>query len=190
MQLPALDLIVFILLSVGNVLFGASFFFKNKTSGQFTSGGGNLPAWVVGMSIFATFVSSISFLALPGNAFSTNWNALVFSFSIPVAAILAVKFFVPLYRGIGSISAYNYLEIRFGAWARIYASACYLLTQLMRTGAILLLLALPLNALFGWNTRTIIIITGIAVTMYSMLGGIRAVVWTDAIQGSSLSWVQ
>ena len=183
MQLPTLDLIVFIVLTVGNVLFGASFFFKNKTAGQFTSGGGNLPAWVVGMSIFATFVSSISFLALPGNAYSTNWNALVFSFSIPVASILAVKFFVPLYRGIGSISAYNYLEIRFGVWARIYASACYLLTQLMRTGAILLLLALPLNALFGWNIRTIIVITGIAVILYSMLGGIRAVVWTDAIQG-------
>jgi SSS family solute:Na+ symporter len=183
MQLPTLDLVVFILITFGNVLFGASFFFKNKTSGQFTSGGGNLPAWVVGMSIFATFVSSISFLALPGNAYSTNWNALVFSFSIPVAAILAVKFFVPLYRGIGSISAYNYLETRFGVWARVYASACYLLTQLMRTGAILLLLALPINALFGFNIKTIIIVTGFAVTLYSMLGGIRAVVWTDAIQG-------
>lgn len=183
MQLPVTDLIVFVVLTVGNVLFGASFYFKNKTAGQFTSGGGNLPAWVVGMSIFATFVSSISFLALPGNAYSTNWNALVFSFSIPVAAILAVKFFVPLYRSIGSISAYSFLEIRFGAWARIYASLCYLLTQLMRTGAILLLLALPINALFGWNIKTIIIITGFAVTLYSMLGGIRAVVWTDAIQG-------
>lgn len=183
MQLPALDIIVFFVLTIGNVLFGASFFLKNRTSAQFTSGGGNLPSWVVGMSIFATFVSSISFLALPGNAYSTNWNALVFSFSIPVASIMAVKFFVPLYRGIGSISAYHYLETRFGAWARIYASLCYLLTQLMRTGAILLLLALPLNALFGWNIRTIIILTGIAVMLYSMLGGIRAVVWTDAIQG-------
>ena len=183
MQLPTLDLVVFIIITFGNVLFGASFFFKNRTSGQFTSGGGQLPAWVVGMSIFATFVSSISFLALPGNAYMTNWNAFVFSFSIPVAAILAVKFFVPLYRGLGSISAYNYLEKRFGAWARIYASACYLLTQLMRTGAILLLLALPLNALFGWNIKIIIVITGIAVTFYSMMGGIRAVVWTDAIQG-------
>jgi solute:Na+ symporter, SSS family len=183
MQLPTLDIVVFLIITFGNVLFGASFFFKNRTSAQFTSGGGNLPAWVVGMSIFATFVSSISFLALPGNAYSSNWNALVFSFSIPVASIMAVKFFVPLYRGIGSISAYTYLEIRFGSWARIYASLCYLLTQLMRTGAILLLLALPLNALFGWNIRTIIILTGIAVTFYSMMGGIRAVVWTDAIQG-------
>lgn len=183
MKLPILDLIVFIILTFGNVIFGASFFFKNKTSDQFTSGGGKLPAWVVGMSIFATFVSSISFLALPGKAYASNWNAFVFSLSIPVASVLAVKFFIPLYRGIGSISAYNYLEIRFGTWARIYASTCYVLTQLMRTGAILLLLALPLNALFGWDVKTIIIVTGIAVTVYSMLGGIQAVIWTDAIQG-------
>lgn len=183
MKLPILDLIVFVILTFGNVIFGASFFFKNKTSDQFTSGGGKLPAWVVGMSIFATFVSSISFLALPGKAYASNWNAFVFSLSIPVASVLAVKFFIPLYRGIGSISAYNYLEIRFGAWARIYASTCYVLTQLMRTGAILLLLALPLNALFGWDVKTIIIVTGIAVTVYSMLGGIQAVIWTDAIQG-------
>ena len=183
MKLPLIDLIVFLIITLGNVLFGASFYFNNKTSSQFTSGGGKLPSWVVGMSIFATFVSSISFLALPGKAYMSDWNALVFSFAIPVAAILAVKFFVPLYRGLGSLSAYNYLEVRFGTWARIYASLCYILTQLMRTGAILLLLALPLNALFGWNIRTIIIVTGIAVTAYSMLGGIQAVVWTDAIQG-------
>ena len=183
MKLSVLDLIVFIVLTFGNVIFGASFFFKNKTSDKFTSGGGKLPAWVVGMSIFATFVSSISFLALPGKAYMSNWNAFVFSLSIPIASVLAFKFFVPLYRGLGSISAYNYLEVRFGIWARIYASTCYILTQLMRTGAILLLLALPLNALFGWNVKTIIIFTGIAVTIYSMLGGIQAVIWTDAIQG-------
>ena len=183
MKLPVIDLIVFFIITFGNVLFGASFYFKNKTSSQFMSGGGKLPSWVVGMSIFATFVSSISFLALPGKAYMSDWNALTFSFAIPIAAILAVKFFVPLYRGLGSISAYNYLEVRFGTWARIYASLCYILTQLMRTGAILLLLALPLNALFGWNIKTIIIVTGIAVTAYSMLGGIQAVVWTDAIQG-------
>src|SRR5690606_9542941 len=111
MKLPVIDLIVFIIITFGNVLFGASFYFKNKTSDQFTSGGGSMPSWVVGMSIFATFVSSISFLALPGKAYMTNWNALVFSFAIPIAAIMAVKFFVPLYRNIGNISAYNYLEI-------------------------------------------------------------------------------
>ena len=148
MNLPVFDVVVFGIITLGNVIFGASFYFRNKTTDQFTAGGGKLPAWVVGMSIFATFVSSISFLALPGKAYMSDWNALVFSFVIPVASILAVKFFVPLYRSLNSISAYNFLEVRFGAWARIYASVCYLLTQLMRTGAILLLLALPLNVAF------------------------------------------
>ena len=183
MKLTVLDAIIFFSLIIGNVIFGASFFFRNKTADQFTTGGGKIPAWAVGMSIFATFVSSISFLALPGKAYASDWNAFVFSLTIPFAAYAAVKFFVPLYRTIGSVSAYYYLEQRFGAWARIYASACYILTQLMRTGAILLLLALPVNALFGWEIKSVIIITGIAVILYSMLGGIKAVIWTDTIQG-------
>jgi SSS family solute:Na+ symporter len=183
MKLPVLDSIVFFVLTFGNIILGASFYFRNKSSDQFTSGGRKLPPWVVGLSIFATFVSSISFLALPGKAYMSNWNAFVFSLSIPLASYMTIKFFIPLYRGIGNISAYYYLEQRFGPWARIYASICYILTQLMRTGAILMLLALPLNALFGWNIKTIIILTGFMVMLYSILGGIKAVIWTDAIQG-------
>lgn len=183
MQLPLTDLIVFLVYIAGIILFGASFYFRNRSSDSFTSGGGTIPSWVVGMSIFATFVSSISFLALPGSAYQTNWNGFVFSLSIPIAVIFAVKYFVPLYRKNNSISAYSFLEKRFGAWARVYASSCYLLTQLARMGSILFLLALPMHALFGWDIRLIIIFTGVAVMFYSMMGGIQAVVWTDAIQG-------
>jgi SSS family solute:Na+ symporter len=171
MNLSFLDAVVFFILVFGNVVLGASFYFRNKTSDQFTTGGKKIPSWVVGMSIFATFVSSISFLALPGKAYMSDWNAFVFSLSIPVASWAAVKFFVPHYRKIGNVSAYYYLEKRFGSWARIYASSCYILTQLMRTGAILLLLALPLNALFGWNMKTVIVIIGLAVMIYSILAG-------------------
>ncbi|UCH13592.1 MAG: sodium:solute symporter, partial [Bacteroidales bacterium] len=177
------DLIVFLIYLAGITVFGSSFYRKNKTSAAFTLGNRNIPGWVVAMSIFATYLSSISFLALPGNAYKTNWNAFVFSLSIPVASLVAVFFFVPLYRKINSPSAYTYLEQRFGPWARTYVSVCYLLTQLMRTGAILYLLAIALNAVFGWNLIIIIISTGILVMLYSMLGGLQAVVWTDALQG-------
>lgn len=177
------DLVVFIVYLFGVTVFGSSFYRKNKTSVAFTLGNRNIPGWVVAMSIFATYVSSISFLALPGNAYKTNWNAFVFSLSIPVASLVAVFFFVPLYRKINSPSAYTYLEQRFGPWARTYVSVCYLLTQLMRTGAILYLLAIALNTVFGWNLIIIIISTGILVMLYSIMGGLQAVVWTDAIQG-------
>lgn len=181
--MPILDLAIFLIYMLAIVGFGVSFSFRKRTASDFTTGGGRLPAWAIGMSIFATFVSSISFLALPGNAFSGNWNGFVFSLSIPLAAWIAVKYFVPLYRKLKSESAYFYLEQRFGAWARIYASICYLLTQLARMGAIMYLLALPMNALLGWSIPSIIIVTGISVVIYSMWGGIEAVIWTDAIQG-------
>lgn len=177
-----IDLTVFILYLIGIVLFGSSFYKKNKTASAFTLGNNNIPSWVITMSIFATFVSSISYLALPGQAYMGNWNAFVFSLSIPIASLMAVKFFVPLYRKVNSPSAYTYLEQRFGPWAKVYASVMYLLTQLMRAGTILFLLALPLHALLGWNITTIIVVTGISVMIYSLLGGIQAVVWTDAIQ--------
>jgi SSS family solute:Na+ symporter len=183
MNLPLIDLIVFLVYMTGIIGFGASFYFKKRTSSDYITGGGRLPAWALGMSIFATYVSSISFLALPGSAFQSNWNGFVFSLSIPLAALIAVSYFVPLYRKLQSPSAYAYLEKRFGLWARIYASTCYLLTQLARMGAIMYLLALPMNALFGWSIPLIIIITGVGVVIYAMLGGIEAVVWTDAVQG-------
>jgi SSS family solute:Na+ symporter len=178
-----LDTLIFIAYMAGVTLFGASFFRKNKTTAAFTLGNRNIPGWVITMSIFATFVSSISFLALPGIAYQSNWNPFVFSLTIPLAAIFAVKFFVPLYRKVNSPSAYSYLEDRFGPWARIYVSVCYLLTQLMRVGTILYLLALTLHAVFGWNIALIIVLTGFTIMAYSMLGGLQAVVWTDAIQG-------
>lgn len=168
---------------LATVGFGISFSFRKRTAQDFTVGGGRLPTWAIGMSIFATYVSSISFLALPGNAYATNWNGLVFSFSIPLAAWIAVKYFVPLYRQLQCESAYFYLEQRFGAWARIYTSCCYLLTQLARMGAIMYLLALPMNALLGWSIPSIIILIGFSVILYAMWGGIEAVIWTDAIQG-------
>jgi len=181
-----IDLLVFFVFIGGVVLFGASFYKKSQTKEAYTVGNKNLPAWAIAMSIFATYLSSISFLALPAKAYATNWNAFVFSLTIPIAMFFSWKFFIPLYRKVNSVSAYTYLEQRFGRWAKLYASVCYLLTQVMRTGTILFLLALPIHILLGWDITTIIICTSIAVAIFSVLGGIQAVVWTDVIQGAIL----
>ena len=178
-----IDLIVFFLFTGGIVLLGCSFFNKRASSDEFTSGGRNLPGWVVGMSIFATYVSSISYLGNPGKAYAGDWNPFVFSLSIPIASYFAAKYFVPFYRQQCSVSAYSFLEERFGVWARLYASACYLLTQVARMGSILYLLAVPMNVLMGWDIQVVIIVTSLAIIAYSMLGGVKAVIWTEAIQG-------
>ena len=184
MEITLLDYILFFTFIAGVTVFGCSFYFKSRKSAKaFTAASGTLPAWAVGMSIFATFVSSISFLGLPGDAYRGNWNPFVFSLSIPIATYLAAKIFIPLYRGMNSVSAYHFLEVRFGYWARCYVAVCYLLTQLARTGSILLLLALPINRMFGFPIESIIIVVGLLALIYTLMGGIAAVVWTDAVQG-------
>lgn len=180
--MSTIDIIIFIVYLLGIVLFGISFYQKERTSGDYSTGSGTLPSWAIGLSIFATFVSSISFLALPGIAFLSNWNAFVFSLSIPVAIFMAIKFFIPLYRKVGSPSGYTFLEERFGPWAKNYVASFWLLTQVMRVAVILYLLALPMFVILGWDMRIIITVTGISVMIYSIFGGIKAVIWTDAIQ--------
>ena len=178
-----IDFIVFLAFTLGVVVFGCSFFKKGSSAEEFTSAGHSIPGWVVGMSIFATYVSSISYIGYPGKAFAADWNAFVFSLSIPIASYFAAKYFVPFYRKSGSVSAYTFLEEKFGAWARLYASACYLLTQIARMGSILYLLAVPMYILMGWDMHTVIILTSIGIIIYSMMGGLKAVIWADAIQG-------
>jgi solute:Na+ symporter, SSS family len=180
--LPALDVVVLAVYVLGTIGLGCFFMWRSRTTEGFTAAGRRLPGWLVGLSIFGTYVSSISFLAIPGKAFVTNWNPLAFSVALPLAAWIAVRWFVPFYRRSGEISAYHHLEHRFGVWARTYAVVCYLLTQMARMGAIMYLLALPLYHLLGWDLRTIIVITGAATTLYTMLGGIEGVIWTDALQ--------
>lgn len=181
--MKGLDLVIFLVYAFGMLAIGTIFYRKDRSSHTFILGNQSLPTWAITLSFFATFVSSISFLALPGIAFQSNWNAFVFSLSIPFAAWIAIRFFIPLYRKVNSPSAYTYLEKRFGKWASIYASICYILNQLMRVGTILYLLALALNAIMNWDIAWIIILTGAIVCLYSLLGGIQAVVWTDAVQG-------
>lgn len=181
--MKTVDLIVFLVFTGLVVLMGASFFRKRTSADEFMSAGGNIPGWVVGMSILSTYISSISYLGNPGMSYSGNWNAFVFNLSTPIAAWIAARWFVPFYRKQNSVSTYQFLEKRFGLWARIYASVCYLLTQIARIGAIIFLLALPMNMLLGWNIRLVIVVTSIAIIFYSLMGGIKGVIWTEAVQG-------
>ena len=93
----------------------------------------------------------------------------------------------PFYRRGDAVSAYHHLEARFGRWARTYAVACYLLTQFARVGSILFGVALAMNALTGWPVAWIILCTGVVVTVYTLVGGIEAVIWTDVIQSVVLT---
>ncbi|NLP08896.1 sodium:solute symporter, partial [bacterium] len=176
------DKIILIGYFLGITLFGLYFRKKSNTAEGFMITKNKIPSWAVGLSILGTFVSSITFLAYPGQAYNFNWDAYLFTLTLPIGAIAAALVFIPLYRNKIGVASYAYLEQRFGGWARIYASVSYLFGQITRVGMILFLLSLPLHNLTGWSYPTIIIATGLCVIIYTMFGGMEAVIWTDVIQ--------
>lgn len=180
--LSSVDLAVVALYLAGSTAIGLWAGRNSSGPAEFMAAGGRIPAWAVGLSIFGTYVSSISFLAIPGKAYAKDWNPFVFSLAIPIAAWLAVRRFVPFYRRSGELSAYEHFEHRFGGWARLYAVFCYVLLQLARTGTILYLLALALAPLVGWSIESLIVVVGTVVVLYTCFGGMEAVIWTDVMQ--------
>lgn len=182
-HLPVFDLGIILVYLVAMVLVGVYFSRRNTSAEEFTKAAGRIPGWAIGISIYATFLSSNTFLGVPGKAYGGNWNAFVFSLSMPFAAWLATKYFVPFYRSTGEVSAYTNLEKRFGTWARTYAVVCFLLTQLARIGSIFFGISLTLQALTGYGLVTIMIVTGICIVIYTVMGGIEAVIWTEVVQG-------
>lgn len=182
-SLPVIDLFVIALYLLGMIGIGIYFSRKKQSTDQFTKASGHIPGWALGISLYATFLSSNTFLGVPGKAFGSDWNAFVFSLSMPFAAWIAAKYFVPFYRKSGEVSAYTHLEHRFGPWARTYAMVCFVLTQLARMGSIFFGIALTLQALTGIDMSTIMIVSGACIISYTMLGGIEAVIWTEVVQG-------
>lgn len=176
------DKVILLVYFLGVILFGAYFRKRSNTSDGFMIASGRLPSWAVGLSMLGTFISSITFLAYPGQAYNFNWDALIFSFTLPIAALLATLYFIPLYRTKVKVSAYDYLDKRFGGWARVYGSVSFMFGSLTRIGMILFLVSLVIHNLTGWSYSSIIIFTGIGVTLYTVLGGIEAVIWTDVVQ--------
>ncbi len=181
-HLPWVDISIILIYLLAMLSIGLYFSRKNKTAEQFTKASGKIPSWAIGLSLYATFLSSNTFLGVPGKAFGSNWNAFVFSLSMPLAAWVASRYFVPFYRSSTEVSAYSHFEHRFGPWARTYAVICFLLTQLARIGSIFFGIALSLQALTGFAMATIMIVMGICIILYTVLGGMEAIIWTEVAQ--------
>ena len=176
------DIVVLVLYILAVLGIGFYFSKKARTSEGFMVGGRSMSGFSVGLSIVGTLLSSVSFIAYAGKAYDTNWNAYVFSFTVIIVAFVAVRVFLPFYRRLGIISAYEFLENRFGYWGRLYGGVSFIMYQIGRVGVILYLLCLPLHHLLGWDMVTLIVVTGIFTTFYTFIGGIEAVIWTDVTQ--------
>ncbi|AHF90967.1 sodium:solute symporter [Opitutaceae bacterium TAV5] len=176
-----LDISIILLFFVVMGLMGAYFARKTKTTDSYFLGN-NLPGWAIGLSMLATSISSVTFLAFPAAAFVLDWRQVVPNLANPLFAVLAIWLFVPFFRNTAKTTAYEYLQKRFGEGARLYAAIMFLVSQCLRLGSILYLLVIPMQMMTGIPPAWIILITGGIAALYTIMGGMSASVWTDVVQ--------
>ncbi|MCK4374262.1 MAG: hypothetical protein KAX19_03000, partial [Candidatus Brocadiae bacterium] len=144
---------------------------------------GRLNYVLVGISILGTYLSALTMMALPGMSYGEHdWTYMVQLPCLVITAMVITGFVLRRYREAGIISVYEYLERRIHVSARLAASVCFIVFAIGRMGLVLYLPALAFSTVTGAPLWMCIVGMGIIVTVYTVMGGIEAVIWTDAIQ--------
>lgn len=172
-------IVLYLLILVG---IGIYFSFNNKSTEDFFRGGQRIPWWAAGCSIFATMLSSLTFMSIPAKAYATDWLYFLINMSIIALAPFIIHFILPFFRRIDATSAYQYLELRFNLAARLFGSSSYILFQVGRMAIVMYLPSLALAAVTPISIEMSILLMGLLSIIYCTLGGVEAVIWTDTLQ--------
>ncbi len=173
-------LIVYLLAMLG---LGYYFMQREKNSDDFFTGGGRIPWWAAGISIFATMLSAITYMSIPAKAYATDWKYYPMQITILLIAFPVIKYYLPFFRRLNVSTAYAYLERRFSYSVRAMASGLFIVFMVARMALVLFLPSLAMAAVTGINIFVCILLMAVITIAYCTMGGIRAVVWGDVVQG-------
>jgi solute:Na+ symporter, SSS family len=165
---------------------GVYFMNRMKDTDDFFRGGQQMPWWAAGASIFATMLSSITFMSIPAKAFAQDWVYAVGNLMVVAVAPVAVYLALPFFRRIDATSAYEYLELRFNRPVRLFASGLFTLFHLFRMAIVMSLAGLALAVVTPLTPAQSVLLMGVLSILYCTLGGVEAVIWTDTIQTAVL----
>ena len=150
---------------------------------DFFKASGRIPSWAAAVSIYATIISSVTYLSIPAKAFASDWTYYPMLLTIPLVIPFVVHRYLPYFHRSNCTSAYELLEHRFSPIVRMTASALFCLYMVVRIALVLYLPSLALSRVGGWDLHFSIITVAVITIIYSTVGGLRAVVWGDVIQG-------
>lgn len=182
-SLRTLDLVVIALYFV--VVAGIGFWFarrQNSTETYFTARR-SVPHWAMGLSVFATIISSITFIAYPGAGFKGDWNELVPGFMAVGVLLIVGTTLVAFFRHAVGMSAYEYFEKRFGYGARAYSALAFTAGHFSKMGFVLFTITTAICGMTGWDKYHVIVGVGFITILYTVIGGLEAVIWTEVLQG-------
>ena len=177
-----IDIVVIVVYLFSLLIMGYYFSRKNNSTEEYFVGGRSYSGWVIGLSMVGTSISSVTFIAYPADGFKTSWLRFLPNFMLPIGIATAIYLFLPFFRRTKVTSAYEYLENRFGPSVRIYGAITFIISQLIRLALILYLLAILFHEMTGFSALMSVLIAGVFVAAYTIMGGIDAVIWTDVIQ--------
>jgi SSS family transporter len=161
------------------VLYGLWRSRKTSTVAGYLLADRSLPWYAVALSIMATQASAITFISTTGQAYADGMRFIQFYFGLPIAMIIVSAIFVPRFRQANVYTAYEYLEKRFDAKTRALVSMLFLIQRGLAVGMVLYAPAVVLTVILRWPDQTTTAVMGIVVILYTVMGGIRAVTWTD-----------
>ncbi|WP_052361368.1 sodium:solute symporter family transporter [Geminisphaera colitermitum] len=186
MHISLLNLLVIFAYFTGMVALGFYFSRRQNSQDNYFLGGRGFPGWALGISMISALISSVTFIAGPADTFKTAWLRVVPQLILPLAALVIAFYIMPFFRKRGIVSAYGYLNSRFGRSISVYAALVFLLGQLVRTSTILYLLAILMQSITGFGFGTCLLVMGLVTAIYAAKGGFNAVVWTDVVQTAIL----
>ncbi|KAI4902978.1 hypothetical protein NFI96_000541 [Prochilodus magdalenae] len=179
------DYVVFaglVLAAAGIGLFQAIRGRKETSSAEFLLGGRQMTAVPVAMSLTASFMSGITVIGTPAEAYIYGTPFWLFSFSYAIMSTISAEIFVPLFYRLNITSTYEYLEMRFNKLIRVIGTSMYIIQTALYTGMVIYAPALALNQITGLDLWGVLVATGAVCIIYCTLGGLKAVIWTDVFQ--------
>ena len=182
-----IDTAVLVIYLLGVLLAGLYYSKKEMQGKEFFKGDGTIPWYVTCVSIFATLLSPISFLAIPGNSYHGSWIFWWAQLGMLFAIPLTIRYFLPIYSKLEIDTAYHYLQKRFQSGnLRILGALMFIIYQLGRMSIIMYLPSMALAEVTGLDVNMLVVVMGVIAIIYSYSGGLKAVLYTDFIQGTVL----
>ncbi|HKL90406.1 sodium:solute symporter [Muricauda sp. NFXS6] len=154
----------------------------NNNVDDYVRGGDNVKWWTIGLSVMATQASAITFLSTPGQAFHDGMGFVQFYFGLPLAMIVICLVFIPIYKKLKVFTAYEMLEGRFDLKTRTLTALLFLVQRGLAAGITIFAPSIILSAVLGWDLKTLNIIIGVLVIIYTVSGGTKAVSMTQKQQ--------
>jgi SSS family solute:Na+ symporter len=179
-----IDLAVIAIYIIGCTSLGAWLGSRSQGLKGYFLGESNIPTWAVMISIVATETSIVTFLSVPGVAYAGDFRFLQLAFGYLLGRVVVATVLLPAYFRGEIFTAYQLLKDRFGGPTRTTASILFLVARSLGDGLRLFLAATVLEHLTGWSPEAAIVAVAAITVVYTFLGGMKAVIWTDVIQFS------